>query len=55
MVEGDRARLVDFEAAERCNNAKELEMEYESLEETLNDPSFRGGEEPTVVSEQMPQ
>jgi Lipopolysaccharide kinase (Kdo/WaaP) family len=54
LVRGDKARLVDFEVAEECNDVKELEEEYERLSESLNDPSFRGGVGPAVVSERLP-
>lgn len=55
IVRGDKALLVDFEAAKRCSGARELEDEYRLLEQSLNDPSYRGGVRPAVVSEHMPE
>ncbi|KAK2594669.1 hypothetical protein QQS21_007645 [Conoideocrella luteorostrata] len=55
LVQGDKALLIDFEAAEKCNSVEELEAEYKLLEQSLNDASFLGGVGPVVISEQMPE
>ena len=55
LVRGDKAFLVDFETTEECSDVEELEAEYGRLEQSLKDPSFRGGVVPAVVSERMPE
>ena len=42
LVRGERAVLVDFETAKRCEEQKALEAEYEHLEHSLSDSSYRG-------------
>lgn len=49
LVREEKAHLVDFEAATKCSDVGELEAEFERLEESLKDPSFRGGVGPATV------
>ncbi|KAG6012531.1 hypothetical protein E4U54_007487 [Claviceps lovelessii] len=55
LVQGGKARLVDFQSATKCTNKEELEAEYGRLEESLRDSSFRGGAGPGVLSDTMPE
>jgi predicted Ser/Thr protein kinase len=43
LIHDDRATLIDFDAALRCDNAKVLEEEFRGLEKELSDTSGRGG------------
>ena len=43
LVREGEAVLVDFETARRCAEKRELEAEYERLEQSLRDSSRRGG------------
>ena len=50
IVREGKAVLIDFECAQRCDGKEELEAEYESLEDSLNDTSARDGVgEPQLV------
>lgn len=49
LVTGTRTVLVDFETCERCASHSELAEEYRRLEDSLRDPSFRGGVGPATV------
>lgn len=42
LIRQGKAVLVDFEAARRCSQEKELQAEYERLEHSLSDTSRRG-------------
>ncbi|KAI1109136.1 hypothetical protein F5Y14DRAFT_43272 [Nemania sp. NC0429] len=50
---GGEAVLIDFETARRCDNMAELEAEYQRLEASLRDPSFRGGVEILETNEDV--
>lgn len=54
IVRGEKALLIDFEAAEQCSDAEELEAEFGRLKASLNDPSFRGGVGPAIASDDIP-
>jgi predicted Ser/Thr protein kinase len=43
LIHDDRATLIDFDVALRCNDAKVLEEEFRGLEKELSDMSGRGG------------
>ncbi|KAF2972704.1 hypothetical protein GQX73_g1006 [Xylaria multiplex] len=43
LVRDGKAVLVDFETARKSGDRGELEAEYLRLEESLRDPSYRGG------------
>ncbi|KAF8338592.1 alpha-galactosidase A precursor [Amanita rubescens] len=43
LIHDNRATLIDFDSALRCNNAKMLEEEFRGLEKELSDMSGRGG------------
>ncbi|KAI1137289.1 hypothetical protein F5Y05DRAFT_84860 [Hypoxylon sp. FL0543] len=43
LVQDGKAVLVDFETAQICNEKEELRSEYRQLEDSLADPSYRGG------------
>ncbi|KAI0837092.1 hypothetical protein F5Y06DRAFT_91837 [Hypoxylon sp. FL0890] len=43
LVRDGKAVLVDFEMAQMCNEKEELQSEYRQLEDSLADPSYRGG------------
>lgn len=49
LVGNERVVMVDFETTKECNVKEELEEEYSRLEESLMDPSFRGGIGPSTV------
>lgn len=53
MREGE-AILVDFESAERSQEREELALEIQRLEQSLSDPSTKGGVGKAVLSEHMP-
>ncbi|KAK9437421.1 alpha-galactosidase a precursor [Metarhizium brunneum] len=42
LIRQGKAVLVDFEAARKCSQEKELQAEYERLEQSLRDDSRRG-------------
>lgn len=44
LIKNGEAILIDFETAQKCSDEAELESEYNHLESSLNDPSYRGGE-----------
>ncbi|KAF7563542.1 hypothetical protein G7046_g597 [Stylonectria norvegica] len=50
LLRGSNVTLVDFEAATRCGDEKEMEIEYRQLEDSLKDPSFRGGVGPVTAT-----
>lgn len=54
LVKDGNAVLVDFETAQRCSVKEELEAEYRCLEQSLEDPSYRGGPAGPVTSEHFP-
>lgn len=41
--EGERAVLIDFDTARKCEDEKKLRVEFEGLVESLKDESGRGG------------
>lgn len=43
LVKDGSVVMVDFETARRCSSKEELEAESRSLEQSLKDPSHRGG------------
>ncbi|KAK4455564.1 hypothetical protein QBC34DRAFT_489806 [Podospora aff. communis PSN243] len=51
LVTDTRTVLIDFEASERGMGRSELAEEWERLEESLRDASFRGGVGPATVEE----
>jgi predicted Ser/Thr protein kinase len=53
LVRNGKVVLIDFETARRCSEREELESEYRRLEQSLYDPSCRGGLGNPVVSEYL--
>ncbi|KAI0868672.1 hypothetical protein GGS24DRAFT_513036 [Hypoxylon argillaceum] len=51
LVRDGKAVLVDFETARKSDDREELEEEYRRLEESLRDPSCRGGVEIHEIDE----
>jgi predicted Ser/Thr protein kinase len=43
LIHDEKATLIDFDVATRCNDAKALTEEYHRLQEELQDTSGRGG------------
>lgn len=54
LIRDGEAILIDFESAERCDEREELESEFQRLEQSLSDPSCRGGVGSAVISEHVP-
>ncbi|KAI0117762.1 hypothetical protein GGR51DRAFT_500058 [Nemania sp. FL0031] len=54
LIRNGEAVLIDFETAQKCSEKAELESEYKQLEESLRDPSHRGGVGIRVVSDHCP-
>ena len=49
LVGNESVVMIDFETTKECNVKEELEEEYSRLEESLMDPSYRGGIGPSTV------
>lgn len=49
LVGNENVVMIDFETTKECIVKEELEEEYSMLEESLMDPSYRGGIGPSTV------
>jgi hypothetical protein len=49
LVGNESVVLIDFETTTECDVKEELDEEYHRLEESLKDPSYRGGIDPSTV------
>lgn len=54
LVKNGTVVLVDFETAQKCSVKEELESEYRRLEQSLKDPSRKGGVGSPIVSQHLP-
>lgn len=54
LVNNENVVLVDFESVQKCSVKEELESEYRYLEQSLKDPSRRGGVGSPLVSHHLP-
>ncbi len=49
LVRKESVLMIDFETTKECDSKEELKEEYSRLEDSLKDPSYRGGIGPSIV------